>query len=135
MSQGDNDKVGFGRPPRSRQFKPGESGNPRGRPKGARGVSQVLEAALNKRITVTEGGKRKRITKLDAAIQQVANKAASGGEKAVKLVMEMIAHGERTRQPADGQMTADAQKTRDAAILDLLKTQMQSLVSEEGDDE
>jgi hypothetical protein len=131
MTQHDDDKIGFGHPPKARRFKPGQSGNPRGRPKGARGVSAILEAALAKRITVTENGIRRRISKLDAAVQQVVNKAAGGNEKAVKLIMEMIAHGERANQPVDGEMSAGAQKARDAAILELLKTQMQSLVSKD----
>jgi hypothetical protein len=30
-----NERVGYGRPPMMTRFRPGQSGNPRGRPKGA----------------------------------------------------------------------------------------------------
>lgn len=33
MSEDEGDRVGYGRPPRHRQFQPGRSGNIKGRPK------------------------------------------------------------------------------------------------------
>jgi hypothetical protein len=47
-------EVGFGRPPKSSQFKPGKSGNPLGRPKGSRPVGAVLQQILGQRIAVTD---------------------------------------------------------------------------------
>jgi Family of unknown function (DUF5681) len=50
------DKVGYGRPPKATQFKPGNSGNPKGRPKGPKSVGAVLYGILHRRIEVTENG-------------------------------------------------------------------------------
>jgi hypothetical protein len=46
--------VGYGRPPVHTRFKPGQSGNPRGRRKGQRNVSTVLAETLNQRIRIRE---------------------------------------------------------------------------------
>jgi hypothetical protein len=49
--------VGYRRPPRNRQFKPGQSGNPTGRPKGAKNFATALAEELDAPITATENGK------------------------------------------------------------------------------
>jgi hypothetical protein len=53
----------------------GQSGNPRGRtPKN---LPALLAAALNEKVTVTENGKRRQITKREAVIAQLVNKSAA----------------------------------------------------------
>ena len=81
--------VGKGRPPQHTRFQRGQSGNPKGRRKGSRNVATLLEQALNERVVVTENGKRKTITKLEAMFKQLANKAASGDHRAIKLLMPL----------------------------------------------
>lgn len=83
--------VGYGRPPAKHQFLPGQSGNPRGRPKGARNFSAVIAATLNERVTVTENGRRRHITKLEAAVKQLVNRAASGEARATQLLFALVA--------------------------------------------
>jgi hypothetical protein len=59
MSEQDDTEysVGFMKPPRHTQFKPGQSGNPHGRPKKTDTVADVLRKELNSRITVVKDGK------------------------------------------------------------------------------
>ena len=83
--------VGYGRPPAKNQFRPGQSGNPRGRPKGARNLSSVIAATLNERVAVTENGRRRHITKLEAAVKQLVNRAASGEARATQLLFALVA--------------------------------------------
>jgi Family of unknown function (DUF5681) len=45
-------KTGYGRPPIEHRFKPGQSGNPRGRPKGKKNEATILHELLNRKITV-----------------------------------------------------------------------------------
>jgi len=80
-------EVGFGKPPRSTQFKPGQSGNTAGRPRGAKNFHTALEQELRSRVTVTENGRRKRISKREVIAKHLVNKSASGDLKAIPLLL------------------------------------------------
>ena len=71
---------GYRQPPVATRFKPGESGNPRGRPKGSRNFDTAIEKELNARLAVTENGKRRTITKRQAVAKQLVHKAISGAQ-------------------------------------------------------
>lgn len=85
-----DERVGYGRPPLSTRFRPGQSGNLRGRPKGARNLSTVIASALSERVTITENGRRRRITKFDAAVKQLVNRAAAGETRATQLLIQLL---------------------------------------------
>src|SRR5262245_39310765 len=59
------ERVGYGRPPRRSRFRPGRSGNPMGRPKGAEGYKTILERVVLAEHMVIEQGKRQRRTVLE----------------------------------------------------------------------
>jgi len=84
----DEYEVGYGRPPQHRQFKPGQSGNPRGRPKGALGFDASVARELDTKITVVEGGNRKTISKKEAAAKRLVEKALKGDMPALRFVAE-----------------------------------------------
>jgi hypothetical protein len=58
--------VGYGRPPIEHQFKPGRSGNPFGRPKGARRFTADLLDELGEIVAVTSGDQKRAVTKSSA---------------------------------------------------------------------
>ncbi len=66
--------VGWGKPPRDTRFKKGQSGNPKGRPKGSKNFATVLAKILKTRVPANVNGRRCLIPKLDVAITQLANK-------------------------------------------------------------
>jgi hypothetical protein len=69
-----NYPIGYKKPPRDTQFKPGQSGNAKGRPIGIKNFATVIEKELRTSIEVTENGKRKRISKREAVVKQTVNK-------------------------------------------------------------
>ena len=87
LKKGASESVGYGTPPKAHQFKSGESGNPKGRPKGSLDVATVLERTLREQLVITEGGRRHVISKLEAAVKQLANKAATGDARAIQLLL------------------------------------------------
>jgi len=95
-------EVGYGRPPRASQFKPGQSGNPRGRPRGSLNVATILERTLREKLVINEGGRRREITKLEAAVKQLANKAASGDARAIQLLLGLTQAVEERAVTASG---------------------------------
>jgi len=85
-------EVGFGKPPLRSRFKPGQSGNPKGRPRGSKNLATLLEEELNARVPITENGKRKNVTMRKAISKQTVRKAAAGEERFIKLVFEFDQH-------------------------------------------
>ena len=86
--------VGFGKPPANHKFKPGVSGNPKGRHKGSLNVWKMLERTLYEKVVINVNGRRKTIPKIQAAMMQVTNKAASGDLNAVKLLYAFVRSAE-----------------------------------------
>jgi hypothetical protein len=85
-----NYTVGHGKPPVATRFVKGQSGNPSGRPRGKRNIAATLLAVLNELVPVTEHGKRRRITKLEATFKQIVNRAASGDVAAIRLLLQLF---------------------------------------------
>ncbi len=86
----DNYEVGYGKPPREHQFRKGQSGNPRGRTKGARNLKTDLAEELAETLTIRENGKILKISKRRAMIKSTMAKALKGDPRGIKLVLEMI---------------------------------------------
>jgi len=99
-------KVGYGRPPKSGQFKRGKSGNPRGRPKGSLRLATDLAAELNEQITIREDGRQRRVSKQRALIKSLVAKALQGDVRAntamLALYMRVI-----TDLPGDQEAIVD----------------------------
>src|SRR5208337_3426413 len=84
------ERVGKGRPPRATRFRPGQSGNPRGRPRRARGLGGLLATALREKVEAKENGRKRRLTKLEAAVTQLVNRAAKGDQRATQFVFALL---------------------------------------------
>ena len=81
--------VGFGKPPKHSQFRKGRSGNPKGRPKGSKSISALIRKILEDKVIVKGPGGTRSITKLEAALMQLVNKAASGDIKALREIVRL----------------------------------------------
>jgi hypothetical protein len=89
-------RVGPGRPPKEYQFKPGQSGNPKGARRKPRSIAPDLKAllkrALSGKVTLRQGEQEKIITKAAAGIEQLVNQFAKGDRHARR---DLIALAER----------------------------------------
>jgi hypothetical protein len=94
--------TGYGKPPVNTRFKPGQSGNPKGRKKGIKNNTSILEEELNATIFITENGKRKKVSKRRAITKHTVNKALQGDMKAASIVVF-----DKTRQAEDRKVGAD----------------------------
>ena len=82
-------EVGYGKPPNHTQFKKGQSGNPRGRPKGSRNFSTDVRDTLKARVGLTGDGKRKTVSTQLATRLQLRKKALSGDARALDRMIEL----------------------------------------------
>ena len=88
-------KVGYKKPPLHTRFKKGQSGNPRGRPRGAKNFSSVLNDALSQRVLVTENGRSRKISKRELGIRQLVDKFAMAEVQATRMLLGLMLERER----------------------------------------
>jgi hypothetical protein len=79
-------KVGKGRPPQWTRWEPGQSGNPKGRPKGAKNLMTIFNDALNQTFEIQDRGKTQKITAREGIVRTVVLSALKGNIKATALV-------------------------------------------------
>ena len=91
------------------RFKKGASGNPKGRPKGSKNFLTLLEQELAQKIVVTENGKKKRVTRLQAMVKRLVAGALQGDQKSLLTLVEILRRtggfgAGRYRRAAAGQL-------------------------------
>lgn len=92
--------VGYKNPPIATRFKPGQSGNRKGRPKGALNMNTVVNKQLEAQVTVTENGRQKRVRKKEVIAMQLVNKAVTGDLKATSMLLRESRDSEAATQAA-----------------------------------
>jgi len=110
--------VGYGKPPRHTRFEKGRSGNPKGRPSGAKNLSTLFNEALNETVIVAENGGRRKISKRQAIVKQIVNKAAKGDWRCTKLLLDLP---QESGSPTEPESSFDA---ADAKVIEQLKTRL-----------
>ena len=93
----DNDgsyEIGYSKPPRASRFAPGKSGNPKGRPKGSKNLATVVLRESRQRVRVNGPQGSRTVTKLEAAVMQIGNKAAQGELRAARELFNLVQRSE-----------------------------------------
>jgi hypothetical protein len=79
-------KVGPGRPPKEYQWKPGQSGNPKGAKRKQRSLIPELKgivlSALNKKVKMREGECERHLTRFETGVEQLTVQFAKGDKYA-----------------------------------------------------
>lgn len=83
-------EVGYGKPPKRNQFKPGQSGNPRGRTKGTRNLKTDLTEELGETILVQEGGEPRKLSKQRAVVKSLVNRTLKGDARAANSLLSIM---------------------------------------------
>lgn len=83
--------VGYGKPPAKSQFKPGQSGNPKGRPKGQPGFTELLLREAGRLVKLETPNGIQTCTKAEVIMRRLFNAASTGDFQAAKFVMSHMA--------------------------------------------
>ena len=121
-SQTDDYEVGYGKPPKHTQFRPGQSGNPKGRPKGSKNLKTELAEVLAETVVVREGDVTRKVSKRRALLTSQANRAIKGDAKSAALITALD-----TRLLGDGDDAVDIKEIvheDDRAVVETLKTRL-----------
>ena len=117
-----DDEVGYGKPPRHTRFVKGRSGNPRGRPRGAKSFNALLSEKLNEPVIVTDNGGRRKISKREAIVTQLANRAASADFRAIKILLDIVRDIEGQTEP--GSRETPEFSEADEKVIEQLKARL-----------
>jgi hypothetical protein len=91
--------VGYSRPPVATRFQSGQSGNPKGRPKGARNTASMAHDALERQLSIKENGIRRKMTVRQASYRRLADKAVAGDVKALDYLLSLEGDERRSHLP------------------------------------
>lgn len=109
--------VGYGKPPGHTKFKPGKSGNAKGRPKGRISTARLLEKHMDAKVTITISGKPKKVSRREALVLSAIGDAFKGNEKDRRHFLDLVLS-------FDGQLQAGSaapvDATQDQAVIDAL---------------
>jgi hypothetical protein len=122
MSEDRNYEVGYGKPPKHTRFKPGQSGNPKGRKPGSKNVMTLLEQTLFDTVKVRENGKVRRVPAIQACLLNLRNQAIKGESKALDRYIR-LACLHHSAQPESSSATAPeaVDQAADLALLQELQ--------------
>lgn len=128
-SEEDEDKVGYGKPPKNTRFREGESGNPNGRPKGAKGLNTLVRKYMTAKVRVRTDSGVKQMSAIEAMILKLLEQAMKGNQRAASKLLDIYAAAVPDQPKTDAGLQAPVLTQTDEAILALYRDQ---ILSEKG---
>ena len=115
-------RVGYGMPPKEYRFQPGQSGNRKGRPKGAKNTATLLREILDRKIDVRTGSTVRRISVREAMLTRFAEFALKGDTKSAAFLLQRYDMVETGQEHGDNVTTLEEQEIIDTYLKAYLKT-------------
>ena len=109
-SSGASYRVGYGRPPREHRFQPGQSGNRKGRPKGAKNTVTLLREILDRKIEVRTGSTVRKMSVREAMLTRFAEAALKGDTKSAAFLLQRYDMLETVQEHTTGIPTPEEQE-------------------------
>jgi hypothetical protein len=116
-------KVGPGRPPKEHQWKPGQSGNPKGAKRKTRSLipelKEEFERVFSQKLKVTQGDRERFITRWVAGLEQLSIQYAKGDRHARRDVFyfaERLGVDLLNSKSSDETLSTDHQAILDAYV-------------------
>jgi hypothetical protein len=113
--------VGYRKPPKQHQFQSGQSGNRKGRPKGAKNTSTLLREILDRKIEVRTGSTVRKISVREAVLTRFAESALKGDIKSAAFLLQRYDMLETAQEHANSTATQEEQEIIDAYLEAILK--------------
>jgi hypothetical protein len=118
----DDYKIGYGKPPKDTQFKTGESGNPKGRTKGAKNLKTDLMEEMHEKVVIREGERSRKIPKQRAIIKMLVARTLKGDARAANTLMNVLF---RVVDPAyEATPEGPSLNAEEQAVLETLKARL-----------
>jgi Family of unknown function (DUF5681) len=109
-SSGASYRVGYGRPPKDHRFQPGQSGNRKGRPKGAKNTDTLLREILDRQIEVRTGSTVRKMSVREAMLTRFAESALKGDTKSAAFLLQRYDMLETAQEHTMGIPTPEEQE-------------------------
>lgn len=115
MSNRNSYSVGYRRPPAHSQFKPGKSGNPRGRPKrSVLGFDNFLHQELLSTVLIQTNGKPQKLSKFEVILKQIVKRAMEGNFRFVRMMIDTPAFRSLLQDPNRREFNSEEKKFLDS---------------------
>jgi hypothetical protein len=110
-------EVGYKKPPTHSQFKKGQSGNPRGRPRGSKNFNTRLREAADEKVLIIENGKRRKVALDEVAIKRFVRRCAQGDYRSTRDLFGYLQEDDRHSAPEKAPDTRTPPRQRYVVIL------------------
>nr|WP_166177855.1 DUF5681 domain-containing protein [Altererythrobacter segetis] len=119
-------EVGYKKPPKHTRFRPGQSGNSKGRPRKAKGLNTLVRETLGGKIAVRTGEGTKRISRIEAVLQKTLEQAMKGNPRAQLELIKLWKNAVPETNELEGAANAPEEDltAADLAILQALREEL-----------
>ncbi len=109
--------IGYGKPPPASRFKPGQTGNPKGRPKGHKNLKTLIRQAMTTKISVQEGSSNRKVSKIEGVVLRQLQNALKGNDRSAMAVIRMALQLGFLDDSSENHQTEDIMSAADERIL------------------